>query len=56
MICLISFSKFSDVLPGFSCARSISNLLSIYLGANISNLFPCAAYIENIPLKKSIKI
>ena len=26
MICLISFSKFSDVLPGFTCARAIGNL------------------------------
>ena len=25
-ICLILFSKFSDVLPGFTCARAISNL------------------------------
>ena len=26
IICLISFSKFSDVLPAFSCARAIGNL------------------------------
>ena len=26
MICMISFSKFSDVLPAFTCARAIGNL------------------------------
>ena len=26
IICLISFSKFSDVLPGFTCASAIGNL------------------------------
>ena len=26
IICLISFSKFSDVLPVFTCARAIGNL------------------------------
>ena len=26
IICLISFSKFSDVLPAFSCTRAIGNL------------------------------
>ena len=26
IICLISFSKFSDVLPAFTCARTIGNL------------------------------
>ena len=26
MICLISFSKFLDVLPAFTCARAIGNL------------------------------
>ena len=26
MICLISFSKFSDVLPAFTCASVICNL------------------------------
>ena len=38
MIWQISFSKFSDVLPAFTCARVISNLWSIYLGVN--NLIP----------------
>ena len=31
MICLISFSKFSDVLPTFTCAIAIGNLCSICL-------------------------
>ena len=31
----ISFSKFSDVLPAFTCARVISSLWSICLGVNI---------------------
>ena len=31
MICLISFSKFLDVLPDFTCARAIGYL---YLGVN----------------------
>ena len=35
MICLISFSKCSDVLPGFNCARANRNLWSIFVGANI---------------------
>ena len=26
MICLISFNKFSDVLPAFTCASAIGNL------------------------------
>ena len=39
MICLISFNKFPDVLPAFSCYRTyflhIGNLLSICLGVKI---------------------
>ena len=35
IICLISFSKFSDVLPTFTCARAIGNLWSICFGVNI---------------------
>ena len=31
MICLISFSKFSDVLSAFTCARAIVNLSNICL-------------------------
>ena len=35
MIWRISFSKFQDVLPTFTCARAIGNLWSICLGLNI---------------------
>ena len=35
MICLISFSKFSDVLSAFTCARAIVNLSNICLGVYI---------------------
>ena len=41
MICLILFSKFSDVLPAFTCARAIGNLSSICLGVNILSPCPC---------------
>ena len=34
-ICLISFSKFSNVLPAFICTSAIGNLWSIWLGVNI---------------------
>ena len=34
IICLISFSKFSDVLPAFICESTIDNLCNIYLGLN----------------------
>ena len=34
-ICLISFSKFSDVLPAFTCASAIGNLGRICLGVII---------------------
>ena len=32
LICLVSFSKFSDVLPTFTCAIAIGNLWSFCLG------------------------
>ena len=35
MICLISFSKFSDVVPAFTCASASNNLWRICLGNNI---------------------
>ena len=35
MICLISFTKFSDVLPAFTCVSTIGNLWSFCLGGNI---------------------
>ena len=34
IIRLISFSKFSDVLPTFTCAKAIGNLWSICVGLN----------------------
>ena len=37
---LISFSKFSDVLPAFNWASAIGNHWSICLGVNILWLFP----------------
>ena len=35
VICLISFSKFSDVLLTFPCAKAIGNLWSNWSGVNI---------------------
>ena len=35
MICLISFNKFSDVLPAVNCARAVGNLWSICWGVSI---------------------
>ena len=35
MICLISFSKYSNVLPAFICASAIGNLCSVCLGLNV---------------------
>ena len=46
-ICLISFSKFSNVLPAFTCASAIGNLWSIWLGVNILS---CVAKSEGSPL------
>ena len=36
IICLTSFSKFSDVLPVFTCASATGNLWSLCLGVYIS--------------------
>ena len=38
MIFLISFSKFTDVLPASTCERAIGNLWNICLRINISRL------------------
>ena len=35
MVCLISFSKFSDVLHAFTCVSAIGNLWDTCLGINI---------------------
>ena len=56
IICLISFSKFSDVLHTLTCARAIVNLRIICLGVNIFNSFPCVAFIGNNPLLKALRV
>ena len=56
MIFLISFSKFSVVLPAFTCPRFIGHLLSICLGDNILSPSPFAAFFGNIPLLKALRI
>ena len=38
MICLISLSKFLDVLPAFTCVKAIGDLWNIYIGDNILSL------------------
>ena len=38
MICLISLSKFSDVLPVFTCLKAIGNLWMMCLEVNILRL------------------
>ena len=40
IICLISFTDFSDILSVFACASVIANLLSIWLGPNILRPLP----------------
>ena len=40
MICLSSFSKFSDVFPAFNCVRAFDNRWSICLGVNILSPSP----------------
>ena len=42
MIYRISFSKFSDILPAFTCARAIGNLCSLYLGISILRQERCS--------------
>ena len=64
MTFLISFSKFSDVLPAFTCAKAIDNHWSICLGVNIFRLewsetlskkpVP-AIFIGNILLSKALR-
>ena len=48
MICLISFSTFSDVLPAVTCARAIGNLSIICLEVNIFNIFPFFSFTGDI--------
>ena len=64
VICLISFSKFSDVLHAFACASVVGNISSICLRLNILSRvakserchFPFVAFIENIPLLKALRV
>ena len=58
IICRISFEKFSDVLPAFTCARAIGNLWSICLGVKILRSSPCffvcnLGYDSRIIIKQS---
>ena len=64
MICLTSFSKFSDVLPAFTCARTIGDLWNICLRVNILRLEwsktlsekPApSVFIRNILLSKALR-
>ena len=55
MVCLISFSKFSDMLQAFTCASAIGNFLSLYVGINIINSFPCV-FIGNIHFLKALRV
>ena len=56
MLCLISFSKFLDMILAFTCARTIGNLWSICLGVDIFNPFPCVAFIRIFPLLKTLRV
>ena len=42
----MSFSKFSYLLPAFTCARAIGNLWSICLGVNSLIPFPFVGLVE----------
>ena len=56
IIYLISFSKFSDVLPVFTCASATGNLWKICLGVNILSLSSCIVlYLVQIQLRITIK-
>ena len=48
MICLISISKLSDVLPTSTWVRAIDNIWRICLGVNILIPLPCVDFIGNI--------
>ena len=56
MICLISFSKFSDVLSAFTHARTSGNFSNIFLGVNILHPSPFVAFTKNISLLKAIRV
>ena len=53
MICLISFSKFSDVLPTFTCTSTIGNLSNICLGVNI--FYPSPYFVLYLALDTNLE-
>ena len=56
MICLISFSKFSDLLTAFTCARVIGNLWAICLVVSILSALPLVAFTGYISLLKALRV
>ena len=48
MICMISFSKFSDVLSASTYARPIGNLGNICFGVNILIPLPFSSLLKSI--------
>ena len=62
-MCLISFNKFSELLPAFTCARAIGNVWSICFGVNILSLELSVSkipdpvdFVKNIVLLKALRI
>ena len=58
-IYLISFSKFTVVLPGFPCAGDFGYYWMDYLGGNVFNAFPyfpCFSFIKNISFLKVLRV
>ena len=53
IICKIYFSKFSDVLPAFTCAKVVGKLRSIFIGVSI---FHFVAFIGNISHLKLLRV
>ena len=56
MIDLISFSKFMEVSPAFTCAKGVGNVWSICLEINILITSPFVAFVGNIPLLKALRV
>ena len=56
MICLVSFSSFSNIIPAFTCESAVGNLGSLSLGVNILSLSTFVAFIGNIPLLKAFRV
>ena len=53
-IFLISFNKFSALLPAFTGARATGNLCNNCLGVNILRAVPVVDFNENNPLLKAL--